>query len=579
MKNMKIALMTGLILALFLPGSLLAVEHDYATDVANQNAGPSPSVGQVTTSNVNGQANGTIVTRNAQGQVQAATDVLMNLNMGAQQTMDSGINNYVHQDEQINLDADSGVVKVLRTDQKINMNNFVTDLVQFRNATPRELRHVFRTICRKEGGNADVLQDKVKKEYFMQVVCPEFQLPYIRKAAQDLDVSWLKVADEGNCNLYYRAKFRPIREVNWISQYYRGPEGFFEIDDTNNALYYDDQLACEGLQKWGLSQIDIPPNQVLLEVAIYDVNTQNDAKIGLDWIAWKNGPGRNLFEFILSSQHSHSPDFTWEDLNGPHPVSGQSVDNDFRYIGIDAVATSEFIDFLTVKGKAREMTCTTLMIQSGQVAAASAVDTVVAINAYHPSSSSDDEQIVRNPNVADRGVTDLPEQHEGQNGIHKRFVNFVQAGNVGVNVAVLPYIGLESMELALSVGVSNVTGMDANGLPIIDNRSVDTRVRLRDGEPFVIGGLKKMTTVKRTAKVPFLGSIPVLGWIFGSETNTNRESDVVVVVKPKFLIGTESDLAIPTEMQTIIAQAKGEEKLEIPKSSWGFDQWLLDGEK
>lgn len=522
----KIALIAVLLIVLIMPTTLLGVVHDYGSGVKSQNAGESPS------------------------------------------TSSSGVNNYINQDEQINLDINSGSVKVLRTDQKINLNDFVTELVQFKNANPRELRHAFRVITGKEGGNADVLQDKVGKEYYLQVVCPEFQLPYLKAAAQALDVPWIKVGDEGDLNVYYKAKFRPVQDIWWISQFYRSWEGYFEFDTTNNALYFNDQPACKGLQEWGLKQIDIPPNQVLLEISVYEVNTQNDMKIGLDFMDWKNGPGRNLFEGIFSSLHFKN---RWKYVMGGSVDSGITRgDNDFRYFNLQAMATTEFIDFLLVKGKAREMTKTTLLAQSGHLASTEAIDQVVAITADHP--HQDDEEIERDPYVNRYGVSDLPQYHE-------RYVNFVQNGQVGVYVEVLPFVGQESMELSIMTGASSVTGIDANGLPIIGYRELETHVRLVDGEPFVVGGLKRSSSIKRTAKVPFFGSIPVLGWIFGNETNINRENDVLIVIKPKFILGTESDMEIPEDAQTIIALAKGEEKLEIPKNKWGFDQWLLDEDR
>lgn len=520
----RIALITVLLIVLIMPTTLLGVVHDYGSGVKSQNAAESPSVSS------------------------------------------SKVNDYTQQDEQINLDINSGCVKVLRTDQKVNVNDFVTDLVQFKNANPRELRHAFRVITGKEGGNADVLQDKVGKEYFLQVVCPEFQLPYLKAAAEALDVSWIKIAEDGDLNVYYKAKYRPVQDIWWISQYYRSWEGYFQFDTVSNALYYNDQPACKGLQEWGLKQIDIPPSQVLLEVAVYEVNTQNDMKIGLDFIDWKNGPGRNLFDGVFSTLHGKD---RFRYVLGDYTAGGtRRFDNDFRYLNLQAMATAEFIDFLQVKGKAREVTKTTLLAQSGHVASTEAIDQVLAINAVHP--NRDDEEIVREPFVTEEsGVLDLPQSHI-------RFVNLIQSGQVGVYVDVLPFVGQESMELSIMAGASSVTGLDANGLPVIDYREVETRVRLVDGEPFVIGGLKRTSSIKRTAKVPFFGSIPVLGWLFGNEININRENDVIIVVKPKFMLGTESDMEMPKEAQTIIELAKGEKKLEIPKNKWAFDQWLLD---
>jgi type II/III secretion system protein len=545
MKFQKIALICGLIFALALPCSLMAVVHDYGTvtgsggsrivePVQNRHGDPSPGAAA------------------------------------------SQVNNYVHQDEQINLSEKSGVVRVLRTDQKINVNDYVTELIPCKNASPRELRHAFRTICRKEGGNAEVFQDKKLKNYFLQVICPKFQLPYLRSAIAALDVKWLNVAEDGDGNLYYKAKFRPIQDILWISSFYRSGTGTFDLDITNNALYYNDETACMGLQKWGISQIDIPPNQVLLDVTVYEVDAQNNSKIGLDWIDWKNGPGRNLFEAIFSSQHSHSR--IKSNINGIEDLCRMDVDNDYRWARVQAVATTEFIDFLAVKGKAREMIKTQLLIQSGHFAMADAIDQVVSINAEHDSSSPSDEVIIRNPSVSspcsegNGGVSGLPQAHN-------RWVHFTQTGQVGVLTAFRPFIGLESMELELDVYASSVTANDANGMPVIGTRNVSTSIRLKDGESFVIGGLKRSTDIKRSVKVPLLGSIPILGYFFGQETDTSRESEVVIVVKPKFIIGTDSDMEMPENVKTLIAQAKGEEMLELPKTKVGFDQWLLDSEK
>ena len=562
----KIALIVGIMVLMVIPLNLRAVEHDYAAGVNNQNGDASPLAGYGA-QQAAGQVSGTTWI-DATGRAQSS----YNFNLTNQQ-QNSAIDNYINQDEQVNLKPDSGVVKVLRTNQKINTNQFATELIPFKSVNPRELRAVLRTVCRKEGGNADVVQDKEKHENFMQVVCPDFQLPYVRSAAQELDVPWLKVAEDGDGNLYYKGKFRNVSDIWWISQYYRGPEGYFRFDTTNNAMYFNDQPAVMGLQKKGISEVDIPPNQVLLDVTIYEINTQNDAKIGRDWIDWKNGPGRNLFEGIFSAIETRTrmrldvPGFS-RDVNSNYVP----YDNDYHYFNVDALATTEFIDFLRVKGKAKELTKVTLLAKSGQTVTAGAVDKVVAINAVHNSTPSDDETIVRNPTVTDNGVPELPQAHN-------RFVNYDQNSQVGVSAALLPFIGLESMELSIVLSASDAANINANGTPIINTRSLSTKVRLKDGEPFVIGGLKRKSDIKRSAKVPYLGEVPVLGWFFGQETDNNRMTDVVMVVKPKFILGTASDMEMPQECKTTIALAKGEQKIEIPKTCWGFDQWLLDKEK
>jgi hypothetical protein len=104
----------------------------------------------------------------------------------------SRIDDYFNQDEQINVNPDSGVVKVLRVNQKNLINDFVTAVFPLNSVLPREVRNVFRTVCAKEGGRAEVIQDKVQKKYWLQVICPAFMLPHIEEAVRQLDQAWIK---------------------------------------------------------------------------------------------------------------------------------------------------------------------------------------------------------------------------------------------------------------------------------------------------------------------------------------------------------------------------------------------------
>jgi len=485
----------------------------------------------------------------------------------------SRVDDYVNQNEEVKIAPADGTVKVLRTNQKININNFVTGVLPLKNVFPRELRHAFRTIVRKEGGEADVIQDKVKKENFMFVTCPEFQLPYLEQAAKELDYEWVKHANDGAGELYYQAKFRPIRDIQeGVVQLYRGPEGVWAFDDLNNAVYFNDQPAVIPLFQKGLSDADIPPNQVALDVTIYEININNDTKLGLDYIAWKNGPGRNLWGLVWGNQHSRSNLRIEGDnyITETHPFH-------FRYAGLNAVFTAAYFDFLQSKGKAKVLTQGTVLSKSGRYAEIAAVDEVLALPIVTGES----------PSILVATENNVPEVLANEPIAFPRTLNVKKyssidplnpANRIGVFVGFLPYIGTESMELAIAAHISNVAGQSPCGLPIINQRYVESFVRLKNGEPFVLAGVKRKNSVQTSNKVPFLGDIPVLGWLFGGETNTNTENEIVIVLKPKFIIGTQSDLAFPQEAKTVISQATGKAPLKPPSISFGFDQWLLDQE-
>lgn len=498
-----------------------------------------------------------------------AEDVQFATSNASPTKVDSNINEYTFQDEQINILPGDGVVKVLRTDQKVLLNDFVTFIYPCKNVNPREIRGPIRAMVRKEGGEADVLQDKVSKEYYLHITCPRFQKPWVEACMAGLDENWVNERLDGSGELYYKGKFRDVRKVQRISQFYVTPEGVgrFYFDELNNAMYYTDQPAGMGLQSWGLSQIDIPPNEVLLDVTVYEIDKNNDVMLGLDWAAWKNGPGRNLFELGYYNERAHV-DQTDVGVVPNAPDSDRHTR--FTLVNVSAAAASQYLDFVQNKGYVREVVKTTIRAKSGDPAVIDAVDSVVSF--VSDTSRPDlrrEEQLTPSDGEEPVSVT-LPEDR-------RRTLRYREAGDkVGLQLTIVPYVALESMELEISVDVSSVSGYTPKGNPILGVRSVFDYVRLVDGKDFVMGGIARETIVRQKNGVPVLHKLPVVGWMFGRESNVKRETELVVVVTPRFLLGAESDLEMPEEAKTIMDLATGEQPLEIPKNPFGFDMWLMD---
>jgi type II secretory pathway component GspD/PulD (secretin) len=69
--------------------------------------------------------------------------------------------------------------------------------------------------------------------------------------------------------------------------------------------------------------------------------------------------------------------------------------------------------------------------------------------------------------------------------------------------------------------------------PIIDSREAETFVTVADGDTLVIGGLRMIRTVTREKKVPGLGQIPLLEWLFKNHRSQNSVSDLYFFVQPR----------------------------------------------
>jgi type IV pilus assembly protein PilQ len=85
-----------------------------------------------------------------------------------------------------------------------------------------------------------------------------------------------------------------------------------------------------------------------------------------------------------------------------------------------------------------------------------------------------------------------------------------------------------------SVGelVASATG---GFVPSIDTRSVQNRVLVNDGQTVVLGGIYETETRDSISKVPVLGDIPGLGYLFRSRTQANNKSELLIFVTPRIL--------------------------------------------
>lgn len=117
------------------------------------------------------------------------------------------------------------------------------------------------------------------------------------------------------------------------------------------------------------------------------------------------------------------------------------------------------------------------------------------------------------------------------------------ATNVAFKKAVLgltvtPQITPEdSVTMKISVSQDSV-GNIFSGVPSINTKRVDTQVLVDNGGTVVIGGVYTQDDSDSTSKVPGLGDIPVLGWLFKNNTLAKSKKELLVFITPKILKDT-----------------------------------------
>jgi len=114
--------------------------------------------------------------------------------------------------------------------------------------------------------------------------------------------------------------------------------------------------------------------------------------------------------------------------------------------------------------------------------------------------------------------------------------------DVGIQLSVTPTInddGYVTMKVKPEVSsvVSTLTTPSGNKIPIIDSSMAETTVMVKDGATIIIGGLRKEEKISSSEQVPFLGKIPLLGFLFRSGSNKTERTELLVMITPYIVSG------------------------------------------
>jgi general secretion pathway protein D len=121
--------------------------------------------------------------------------------------------------------------------------------------------------------------------------------------------------------------------------------------------------------------------------------------------------------------------------------------------------------------------------------------------------------------------------------------NSYEYRDVGVILNITPHINEGNfIRLKISQQVTKVTSPSTTLTPITLKRTAKTTVVVKDNETVVIGGLVGDSTEDDVYKLPLLGDIPFLGWLFRTHSNTRGKTNLYVFLTPH-IVRTQQDAA------------------------------------
>ena len=489
------------------------------------------------------------------------------------------------------------VVKVLRTSNKAQTNRYVPKVYEFKNVNPADVVRFYMRVMEIEEGAwysfGKQTGDEVKGGKVL-VILPLYQVESVDKMMALLDRDGLTTSS-GDGTAWARLKHRTVTDTTFANAVLANSstrDVLVLTDAELNGLFLLDAPSSVRRTCAALARLDVPTPQVKMELTLYEISMQNDGQMGLDFHAWKNGPGRNLFavgafwekEKVTSLRNATKP------LQNGLP--GTSSYNHGANAAMLYEVPSAYMDFLVVKGKAKVSTTAQVTVMHSRTAVLQTTDTLLYYavqdargrdlsGATATGSQDISNAVLGDPlgrggfidanastNVVTPGLssgstinnqsssvavnrTMIGSSH-GRGQVGTGTTNLLESGwdpdiitgsDTGVYLSVTPTIGTELVNLDINFRIINHIGYGDNGVPILNRRTSETNVKCVDGKEIVMGGLTHETYLRSVNKIPVLGSIPYLGYLFGGERKQALKRMVVLVVKPTVLRGEFAGLS------------------------------------
>jgi len=161
--------------------------------------------------------------------------------------------------------------------------------------------------------------------------------------------------------------------------------------------------------------------------------------------------------------------------------------------------------------------------------------------------------------------------------IYRDFARVTNVSGYGFFLSMIPNVSDEMTVVDVYMNNTSLIGFDDAGNPRTAKSEVQNKFMINNkGERLVVGGIDKYAVVRSVAKVPYLGDLPILGWLLSSESEVSKKNQIVAVLDCKTVMPENS---LTQEELSLISEIKEKLKKSGGLNKYGFDQFILDEDK
>jgi type IV pilus assembly protein PilQ len=299
------------------------------------------------------------------------------------------------------------------------------------------------------------------------------------------------------------------------------PRGSAIVDERTNTLIIKDTEEVISEIRRTLKKLDIPIRQVMISSRIVIASDEFTKELG------------SRFGVTSASTNSNGFGVTTGTFEGSDIISSSGITN------IQTTGTATPFSFPSgVTASER------LNVDLGTAGAAGSIAFAVLAGSslidleISALQAENKGEIVSSPRV----VTADRHQARIEQGVEIPYLSATSSGATSVSfkkavlsIEVTPQITPDD-SIIMDLAVNNDSVGDIfSGIPSIDTREVNTQVLVNNGDTVVLGGIYEQITRDEVDKVPLLGDIPVIGFLFRHTLESDQKRELLIFVTPQIL--------------------------------------------
>ena len=334
----------------------------------------------------------------------------------------------------------------------------------------------------------------------------------------------------------YRAAEDIVRLVNEGT--IRTAEGrAFLNQDTNTIYWKDDNEKAQITLAW-VKYLDRPVPQVNLRLNYYEIRASKLRDIGLDYLAWKNGPGMDIFSAGFDSGKVFSNEAVWQFISGAYKLADITKNFSTSW-GYGAFFTAPAFDLSFVR----------LLQQSGNAKLAAHADLTFVNTAVYddPALNTHLPKIYTatlTPGYENIQKDDTDKSSIGESGdstftlnVYNPVICFgaspdeIKANGQIPSTEVFYAKNNGGVVFAYRLASKTVTEKSNRGDELGNTGTVSGELTLGFKTEKLLASYVREQDVEQTVGIPFLVKIPVLKYIFGTTTTIKERTYIIVTAE------------------------------------------------